>query len=63
MNKSILTVDEAFQGTNFLVLRNELENLNAQGVYDDNFFPMMQNFIETPEAWQNLKDASGVVMQ
>lgn len=63
MGKFILTVDEAFQGNNFLLLKEALEKLNGEGVYDDGFFPLMQHHIQTPEAWQNLKDASGVVVQ
>lgn len=63
MDKFILTVDEAFRGNNFLQLKEALETLNSAGVYDEGFFPLMQHHIQTPEAWQNLKDASGVVVQ
>lgn len=59
----ILTVDEAFRGNNYLKLQEALLELNAAGVFDVNFFPLVQHHVQTAEAWQNLKDAANVVVQ
>lgn len=49
---NILTVDQAFQGVNFLAVATALNQLNKAGVFDLEY-ALFAPYITTAEAWKN----------
>jgi hypothetical protein len=52
MNK-LITLDEAFTGRNWEIVKREFKALNREGVCDKNFQTHAEPAITTAEAWNN----------
>lgn len=52
MNK-LITVNEAFTGKNWEIIKSQLKSLNQKGVYDKNFLLAAEPVVTTREAWNN----------
>lgn len=53
---NILTVDQAFNDSNFEQLEDALFELNKAGVYDSNFLPLVQNYIDSRDSSANFNE-------
>lgn len=49
----ILTVDQAFNDSNFEIIEKAIFELNKNGIYDETFLPLTQNLIDSRDAAAN----------
>jgi hypothetical protein len=49
----ILTIDEAFNDSNFVKLHNVLLELNVKGISDPNFLTLVQSHIDSRDSAAN----------
>lgn len=49
----ILTVDQAFNDSNFEIIEKAIFEFNKNGIYDPNFLPLTQSLIDSRDAAAN----------
>lgn len=49
----ILTIDEALQGANAVIIQDALNEFNERGIVDERFFTELKRGVRSPEAVKN----------